>query len=80
MKITIESTERIVDVTMPGGGGTSKARVWQGTTESGIPVVCLVARVAVAADKDQSQFQAELQQHAAPNRDAVDAFPLRMII
>jgi hypothetical protein len=80
MKITLESTDRLVEVRQDGAAQPIQARVWQGTTEGGIPIVCLVARIAVPAGHDQSQFQRELQEHAAPNRDAVDAFPLRMLI
>lgn len=74
MKIEIRSTDRIVDV------NGVPARVWEGTSEAGVKVICLVARIAVPADQDQQQFQRELQEHAAPSRAAVDAFPLRMLI
>ena len=80
MKITIESTDRICEVRTGTHTSPIPARVWQGTTESGIPVVCLVARVAVPENQPQEQFQQELQQHAAPSRDALEAFPLKMLI
>jgi len=73
MKITIESTEKLV--TLNG----VPARVWQGQTESGIPVHCFVTRVAVARDQDCSQFERELQEHAAP-RPEVAAIDPRFIL
>lgn len=73
MRITIESTEKIV--TLNG----VPARVWQGETESGIPVHCFVTRIAVEADKDCSQFERELQEHAAP-RPEVTAIDPRMVL
>jgi hypothetical protein len=80
LKITLESTDRLVRITgrdcptdceVPG-------RVWEGTTESGIPVVCVITRIATDSP-DQTQFQKELQECEAPTKRA-DVFPLRMII
>ena len=59
--------------------GSVPARVWQGTSESGVPVICWVTRVAVARDADTTQFEAELTEHRAPSAEAL-AFPLRMIL
>lgn len=59
MKIKLESTTKIVDL-VTDGGAVVPARVWEGYTEGGIPVHCYITRVAVRADKDQSQFQTEL--------------------
>jgi len=72
MKITVESTTKIIDV------GRGKARVWQGTTESGIPIACVIMRVAVRNGHPTEQFEKELQEQAIPNRDAVEAFDSRM--
>lgn len=73
MKITIESTTKIVQA------NGIPCRVWEGKSESGIEVQCLITRVAVPAGADCAQFQAELQEHAPPSA-AVAAFPLRMIL
>lgn len=73
MKIEIESTGRVVAVNgLP-------ARVWQGTTASGVRVTCLVTRIAVAAGEPTAEFERELQEHAPPRPEAL-AFPLRMIL
>lgn len=73
MKITIESTTKIVKL-----NGVD-ARVWEGSTESGIPVHCYIVRVAVDKEFDTTQFERELQEHAAPS-PAIQAIPLRMVL
>lgn len=73
MKITIESTTKVVEL------NGVPARVWEGATESGIPVHCFITRVAVHKDQDCSQFERELQEQRAPSFE-VEAIPLRMIL
>lgn len=73
MKITIESTTKIVNA-----NGVD-CRVWEGITERGIRVQCLIPRIAALADQDLSQFEAELKEQRAPSAE-VEAFPLRMIL
>ena len=73
MRITIESTTRIVKA-----NGVD-CRVWEGTTAKGIAVQALIPRVAALADQDLAEFEAELQEHAAPSA-TVQAFPLSMIL
>ncbi len=73
MKITIESTTRIVEAS------GIQCRLWEGTTERGVKVQVLIPRIAAFAGEDLSQFDDDLQQHRAPQ--AVEqAFPLRMIL
>lgn len=74
MKITIESTSKIVHV------NGVPARIWEGHTDSGIPVHCFVTRIGAPNDgRDLSQFETELQEHAAPSV-AIEAIPLRMVL
>lgn len=73
MKITIESTTKIVKA-----NGVD-CRVWEGETERGVKVICLIPRIAVKEDQDTSQFEAELQEMRAPSIDAA-VYPLRMIL
>lgn len=73
MKITIESTTRIVNAS-----GVD-CRVWEGVTEHGIKVQALIPRVAALADQDLGQFEAELQEQRAPSAE-VQAFPLRLVL
>lgn len=74
MKITIESTSKIVEAS------GIQCRVWEGKTEHGVQVTCLIPRIATdAQEKDLSQFESELQEHRAPS-PIVEAWPLRMIL
>jgi hypothetical protein len=77
MKITIESTSRLCSIEL--GAMAIEARVWEGKTESGIPVVCLIPRIASPSSEHPTQFDAELRQCKPPTA-ASDAFPLRMIL
>lgn len=79
MKLILESTEQVLDMTPREPGEAIQGRVWVGKTESGIPVQALIVRVAVESTADQTQFQFELtEQHAPP--PASQAFPLRMVL
>lgn len=77
MKVQLESTTKIVMVNIDGA--RLPVRVWQGTTEAGVPITALVARVAVERDADAGELDRDLQEHAAPTPD-VDAWPLSMIL
>lgn len=72
MKITIESTEKIVQV------NGVPARIWEGATESGIPCFCMVTRIGVSVDEDASQFERELKECKQPT--FTQSVPLRMIL
>jgi hypothetical protein len=73
MKITIESTTRIVNAS-----GTD-CRVWEGETERGVKIEVLIPRIAARKGQDLSQFEDELEEHRAPSEEA-RAFPLRMVL
>ena len=73
MKLTIESTTKIVKL------GETPARIWEGHTDSGIPVHCYVTLVAVDNLQDCTQFEKELTEQRAPSPE-VEAIPLRMIL
>lgn len=77
MKINLESTAKIVTLTVNGIG--VPARIWEGKTDSGIPVHCYVTRIAVDRNEDCSQFERELQEHRAPSVD-VGAIPARLVL
>lgn len=85
MKITIESTTQIVNLIDRLSGQGVPARVWEGKTESGVKVVCLIVRIAARADQDlaeiievASEFDRELKEQKQP--EAENVFPLRMIL
>lgn len=78
MKITVESTDRIVKVSPREQDSSVPARVWEGTTDTGIPVSVLITRIAVERAEDTSQFEQELTEHRPPR--VTDVFPLRMVL
>jgi hypothetical protein len=72
MKISLESTDQVVSL------NGVPARVWQGTTESGVSVQAFITRIAVdRADAAAcEQVARELRETAPPTV----AWPLMMII
>ena len=85
MKITIENTSKVVEL------NGVPARIWEGTTDTGIPVHCYVTRIAVAKDADLTQFERELYGCNPPSwfswwctmrppSAAVKEIPLRMVL
>src|SRR3990172_7172962 len=71
MKITLESTSHIVNLI--NGGLPVPARIWEGTTESGIPVHCYITRIAAPASYDQNEFLRGLQEllRRAPGAEGI---------
>jgi hypothetical protein len=79
MKITIESTSKLVELLPSVGREPVLCRVWEGQTESGIRMTALIPRVMVLAAEDNSEFDRELQKTRAPSAESM-AIPLRMIL
>jgi hypothetical protein len=77
MKVTLESTTKIVSLTL--NGQTVPARVWEGETEHGVACHAYITRIAVAPDLDATEFEKDLQQHRAPSV-AVEAIPIRLVL
>ena len=73
MKVTLESTSKIVEV------NGVPCRIWQGETESGIPVHGFITRIAVHKNADASEFERELQECRPPSHD-IQAYPARIIL
>jgi hypothetical protein len=71
MIIILQNTDKIVDV------NGIQSRLWQGKTDSGIQVTCLIIRIAVNMEADQTEFDRELIECRAPSPDADQAFPAR---
>lgn len=80
MKLTIESTDRIVQIETGLKLNSIACRVWEGETESGVKVTVLVPRIAAHKDQDLTQFERELQETKPPTPTAVEVFPLKMLI
>lgn len=82
MKIELESTDKIV--VLDTGNGSVPARVWEGRTDFGVPVVCLITRIAPdienPPDDVTRRFEAELQSVRAPRAKFSDVIPMRMIL
>ena len=79
MKVTLESTTKIVGLRPEGSDVTVPARVWEGTTESGIPVHAYITRIGVDRGEDASQFERELQECRVPSAE-VEAIPVRLVL
>lgn len=79
MKITIEPTDKIVEV-HPPGQGTVNARVWEGTTEKGVKCSLLIVRVAADEKEDLSEFEKDLQEKKRPTVPETQAFPPRLVL
>lgn len=74
MKITIESTTKIIEL------NGVPARVWEGKTESGIKVHCFITRIAVDKDENQTEeFEQELKQQKAPSM-RVESYPTNITL
>lgn len=70
MRMTIEATDKLMMI------DGVPVRVWDGTTESGVPCIVFVHRIAVLQDSDSEQFDRELQEQLPPGR----VVPLSMIL
>ena len=80
MIVRLKSTTKVVTLKSHEGiFGEIPARIWEGTTESGIKVHAYITRIAVNSEQNQKEFQRELQECAAPSKE-IQAIPLRMII
>jgi hypothetical protein len=87
MKITIESTDKITSLEIRDGlhGISMPARIWEGYTESGIPVHVFVTRIApTLEDKPENaekfrEFDRELKAQRNPSTD-IAAIPVRLIL
>lgn len=87
MKITIESTDKITSLEIREGrhGISMPARIWEGHTESGIPVHVFVTRIApTVEDKPENankfrEFERDLKETRKPSVE-IAAIPLRLIL
>jgi hypothetical protein len=84
MKVTLESTTKMVELVAEEGAPPIPARVWEGKTERGIPVVAFITRIAPDVEDPPAavteQFQAELTEQRAPQAAISRVIPLRLIL
>lgn len=74
MKITIESTDKIVHL------NGIPARIWEGETASGIRVHCFITRIAVGKDEPRiEEFETELKETVSPSPE-IAVYPSRLIL
>lgn len=75
MEIHLESTAKLVEL------NGVQVRIWEGHTESGIPIHAYVALVAVDRDADCTEFARELQERLPRDPSpTVAVIPSRMIL
>jgi hypothetical protein len=61
MKVTLESTDNIVNIV-----NAQRARLWKGATADGIPVVAVISSIG-AAPEHSAHFAEDLIPHASPS-------------
>jgi hypothetical protein len=74
MKVTLENTTKIVHI------NGVPARVWEGTTDSGIACHAFITRIAVALTADAGQFTRELLEQRAPSPEVEKAYDARLVL
>ena len=73
MKITITSTSNLITI------NGMQCRLWEGTTESGIKIHALIARIACEKDDPRAgELGNELIESHPPKEEY--SYPLRMIL
>ena len=77
MKVLLESTAKVVNLTI--NGVEVPARVWQGQTVAGVPCFAFVTRIAAAEAEDRAEFERDLLGVASPRPD-VEAIPPTLIL
>ncbi len=81
MKLTIESTTKIVMLKPGPLSDGVPARIWEGISESGIKVHCYITRVAIPIEEQENaeQFMAELEECKAPSIQ-IETLPFSLIL
>ena len=78
MIVQLQSTDKVVNLIV--GGASVPARVWEGTTETGIPCVAFITRIATTAEgEDAAEFEDDLQRQSPPT-PAVRDIPEDLIL
>ncbi len=74
MKLAIWNTSRVVTI----NGVT--ARLWEGATDKGVKVHCLITLIAADESADLSDFNRELEEQAEPSVEALLVFPFARVV
>lgn len=83
MKITIESTSKLVEI-QSDVGASIPARIWEGMTDTGIPVHCYVTRICPSllpplSPAIEAEFKESLMECKPPSR-ILDGIPLKFFL
>jgi hypothetical protein len=79
MRVTLEATDKIVELKLPTGA-VVPARIWEGETESGIACHAFITRIAVHKDLDSSQFDRELQAVKPLSKELSGVYDARLVL
>lgn len=74
MKATLEPTSMFTFV------NGVRCRIWQGTTERGVPIHAHIALVGVDRAEDSSELERALKEVAPPRADLLELASLRMVM
>lgn len=75
MKVLLESTTKIVEV------NGVPARIWEGTTDTGIQVHAFITRIAIDKDESNTQgFEADLKECKPPSAKVAQSYPTSLIL
>jgi hypothetical protein len=75
----MQSTDRMVTMKSPNGG-TYRARVWEGVTESGVPFVAYIGMIQCATEHRRAEFERDLKEHKPPSGETIRAIDARFIL
>ena len=78
MKVTLESTDKVVELKTPTG--VVPARIWEGFTSSGIRCHAFITRIAVHKDDDSSQFEKELLEQRPVSKELASVYDARLVL
>jgi hypothetical protein len=78
MKVTLESTEKIVTLVLANGTEVP-ARIWEGHTANGIACHAYITRIAVHDHDDAGEFERDLLEQRKPS-PVVAAISTRLVI
>jgi hypothetical protein len=78
MKVTLESTDKVVELVV--NGQTVPARIWEGETATGVKVHAYITRIACDKTADAAEFERDLQECRPPSASVRDNIPLRLIL
>lgn len=79
MRVTLENTDKIVDLVLADGTSVP-ARIWEGVTANGIKCHAYITRIAVHDHDDAAEFERDLREQRKPSIELNRAIPTRLII